>query len=284
MSPLEKLISVLHLKKKGPFIYEGEPIDLGFPRLFGGHVLAQALYASAQELPDRRVHSLHAYFIRPGNIKDPLTYEVEPIRDGKSFTTRRVKVSQSGKVIFSMSSSFQVEESGFEHQISMPYVPPPEGVDSDLDHTREFAHLIPKMIREKVTSDQAIEMRTIDLIHPFEPKVRQPEKNAWVRANGKVPNDPLIHECLLAYASDFSLLGTSIRPHGVSIIQKHMQVASLDHAMWFHRKISIDDWTLYTMDSPSASGARGFNRGNFFSKDGVLMASVTQEGLIRDRS
>jgi acyl-CoA thioesterase-2 len=163
----------------------------------------------------------------------------------------------------------------------MPYVPPPEGIESDLERTREYAHLIPENIREKITSDQAIEMRTIDLLQPFEPPIRQPEKCAWVKPSGTIPDDPLIHECLLAYSSDFGLLGTSMRPHGASVTQKHMQVASLDHAMWFHRDIRMDDWILYSMESPSASSSRGFNRGHFFSRDGVLLASVTQEGLIR---
>lgn len=281
MSPLEKLIAVLQLDPVEKNTFIGRPFDLGFPRLFGGHVLAQSLYAAAQTVTGRRIHSLHAYFLRPGNVKDPLTYEVDPIRDGKSFATRRVLARQQGKVIFSMSSSFQIQESGFNHQIAMPYVPPADGIESDLERTREYAHQIPETIREKITSDQAIEMRTIDYVHPFNPRITQPESSAWIRAHGPVPKDPLIHECLLAYSSDFGLLGTSLRPHGASVTQRHMQVASLDHAMWFHRPVQMDDWILYTMDSPSASGARGFNRGNFFSKSGVLVASVTQEGLIR---
>lgn len=284
MSPLDKLISVLQLKQQSTCVFEGQPIDLGFPQLFGGHVLAQSLYAAAKTVENRRVHSLHAYFLRPGSNEATLRYEVDPIRDGKSFTTRRVVAKQKDKAIFTLAASFQIEEEGFNHQISKPYVPSPDEIESDLERTREYAHLIPEMIREKMTSDRAIEMRTIDPVDSFKPRVSQPRKSAWLRANGPVPDDPLIHECLLAYASDFGLLGTSLKPHGASVIQKHMQVASLDHAMWFHRRVHMDDWLLYTMDSPSASGARGFNRGSFFCKNGTLMASVTQEGLIRDRS
>ena len=281
MTPLEQLIKVLHLDQKDETTFEGCPIDLGFPRLFGGHVLGQSLNAASRTVKDRRVHSLHAYFLRPGDTAAPLSYEVDPIRDGKSFSMRRVLAYQKGKTIFSMSASFQKREKGLEHQISMPYVPPPEGIESDLERTREYAHEIPETIREKITSDRAIEMRTIDLVHPYEPRIRQPEKNAWIKASGQVPKDPLMHDCLLAYASDFGLLGTSMRPHGISVTQPHIQAASLDHAMWFHRDINMDDWILYTMESPSTSGARGFNRGHFFSKSGVLLASVTQEGLIR---
>ena len=277
---LKELIRQLNLQQEDEYKFLGEPSDLGFMRLFGGHVLAQSLSAAGCTVEGRQIHSLHAYFLRPGDCQETITYEVDPIRDGRTFSTRRVVAFQKGKAIFNMSSSFQIPEYGLEHQISKPYAPAPDGVKPDIEITRGDAHLIPETVRAKITKDRAIEIRTVDYNHPLKPRVSQPVSHTWLRANGEVVEDDLLHCCLLAYASDFGLLRTATRPHGVSI--RDLQIASLDHAMWFHRPVNMNNWLLHAMDSPSASRGRGFNRGNFFDEQGNLVASVTQEGLMRD--
>ncbi len=285
MTPLEELLSALSLKQVKDFHFEGKPIDLGFGRLYGGHVLAQSLAAATQTVSaDRLVHSLHGYFLRIGSDKDPITYEVDPIRDGRSFSTRRVVAIQNGKAIFNMSCSFQIQEEGFDHQISMPYAPAPEDIKSDLEVSRDYVDKIPLALRDKFTCDRAIEMKSIGRINPFHPIKQQPEQFAWFKASGPVPDNQALHRCLLAYTSDFTLMGTGMRPHGVSFAQKNMQTASLDHAMWFHRDIDMNLFSLYAMDAPNACGARGFNRGSIFLRNGKLAASVTQEGLMRQWS
>ena len=262
-TPLTKLLSLFALEHIKTDHYVGQSLDLGFRNLFGGHILGQALVAAGNTCDTRSAHSLHAYFIRGGNPHAPIDYTVDRIRDGNSFSVRRVTASQGGQAILILSSSFQVDEQGFEHQFGMPEVPPPES------------------LTPIVTSDLAIDIRPVDPIDRYQPSKKDPVQHIWFRANGSVPDDPALQKCLLAYASDFSLLSTCLRPHGLTYYQPNMVTASLDHAMWFYRDFRVDDWLLYACDSPTSGHARGLNRGNIFSRDGKLVASVTQEGLVR---
>jgi len=279
---LDELLNLLKLEKIEENIFRGQSQDLGLPSVFGGQVLGQALSAAYQTVtPDRRVHSLHAYFLRMGDAARPIVYDVDCIRDGKGFTTRRVVAIQKGRAIFSMSASFHLDEPGFEHQDLMPEVPGPEGIPSELELAQKVADRIPKTLRDKMLCRKPIEIRLVDPINPFKPEKRKPLKYAWFRAVGDMPDDPAAHQYLLAYASDFGLVTTALNPHGHSYWEREMQVASLDHAMWFHRPFRIDDWLLYEMRSPNACKARGLADGKIYTRDGILVASVTQEGLIR---
>ena len=278
---LRHLIRFFDLVQVEENLFRGKSQDLGFPHLFGGHVLGQALAAAGNNVAGRTAHSLHGYFLRAGDAREPIEYDVERLRDGHSFSTRRITASQYGQVIFIMTASFQAPEEGFEHQAEMPTVPGPDGLLSEVEMARMVKDLIPEKIRKKFTSDRPIEIRPVDPVNYFNPQKKPPVKYVWFRAAEAVAEDPALHRCLLAYASDFGLLATSMQPHGVTFVQKEMQTASLDHAMWFHRGFRIDDWLLYAMDSPSASHGRGFNRGNIYTQEGRLVASVAQEGLIR---
>ncbi|WP_417683358.1 acyl-CoA thioesterase II [Pseudidiomarina aquimaris] len=279
---LHDLLDLLRLETIEQGIYRGQSQDLGFGAVFGGQVIGQALSAAKETLPeDRKVHSLHSYFLRPGDAQKPIVYDVENVRHGKSFSTRRVKAVQYGNPIFYMTASFQIDEPGFEHQDTMPDVPGPEGLVSDIDIYREHADLIPERIRNKFISEKPIEMRFVTANNPFKPKVDEPKRYVWIKANGEMPDDPRIHKYLLAYASDFNFLPTALQPHGASFAQPNMQMATIDHSMWFHKDFRMDDWILYAIDSPVACGARGLVRGQFFTRDGVLVASTAQEGVMR---
>jgi acyl-CoA thioesterase-2 len=281
---LDDLVALLSLESIEENLYRGRSQDLGFPQLFGGHVLGQALSAASQTVDaSRQVHSLHGYFLRPGDVTMPVVYEVDRVRDGGSFTTRRVTAIQKGKPIFFCSASFQGLESGFEHQGDMPDVPEPDALASELDYIQQFAQYIPEPLREKLLAPKPIEIRPVKVTHPFNPEPTAPTRHVWFRANGELPDTPALHRYLLAYASDFNLLPTSLLPHGISYWNKDMQVASLDHAIWFHQPLRVDEWLLYSMDSPWAAGARGLCRGSIFNRAGQLVASVAQEGLIRKR-
>ncbi len=289
---LSDLIDRLSLEKIEENIFRGQSQDLGWGRVFGGQVLGQALAAAEQTVPaDRSVHSLHGYFLRPGDAKKPIVFTVDPIRDGKSFTTRRVVAVQNGRAIFNMAASFQVSEGGLTHQTDeMPDVPGPDGLASEqelgkkyLERFGDAAAKLPQAMRERVVAERPIEIRPVDPVDPVNPGVREPRRRVWFRANGELPDRAHIHEYLLAYASDFHLLGSTMQPHGVTWMTPGMQVASLDHAMWFHREFRFDDWLLYDIDGPTAQSARSLARGRWFTRDGVLVASTMQEGLIRDR-
>ena len=260
---LAQLLRLFVLEQVKPDQYLGQSLDLGFRNLFGGHILGQALVAAGNTCEARNAHSLHAYFIRGGNPHAPIDYTVDRVRDGNSFSVRRVIASQGDQAILILSASFQTDEDGFEHQFDMPDVAPPESLAPNF------------------TSDLAIDIRPVDPVDRFEPVKKAPVQHIWFRANGAVPNNPVLQRCLLAYASDFSLLSTCLRPHGLTYYQPNMVTASLDHAMWFYRDFQMDDWLLYACDSPTTGHARGLNRGNIFSRDGKLVASVTQEGLVR---
>ncbi|WP_426414912.1 acyl-CoA thioesterase II [Aestuariirhabdus sp. LZHN29] len=281
---LNELLELLKLEKIEENLFRGQSQDLGFPNVFGGQVMGQALSAAKQTVDETRsVHSFHSYFLRPGNAHKPIVYEVDCIRDGKSFTTRRVVAIQNGNPIFFMSASFQVDEPGFDHQAEMPEVGGPENVPSKTDIYRQHQKMIPEALREKMVCEKPIEVRPINPQNLVDPKVMDPQSNVWCRTVGKMPDDLRIHKYLLAYASDFDFLPVSLNPHGENFWMPHMQVATIDHAMWFHRPFRFDEWLLYVIDSPSASGARGLVRGQYFNQQGELVASTIQEGLIRNR-
>lgn len=282
---LDELLSLLKLEKIEENIFRGNSQDLGFGNVFGGQVLGQALSAASQTVPpERSAHSLHAYFLRHGDPAKPIIYEVDCIRDGKSFTTRRVVAIQKGRAIFSMSASFQVDEEGFEHQLEKPDIPGPEGILSELEMARKVEDKIPLSIRKQILCVKPIEIRPVNPVNPFAPKKMKPMRYVWFKTISKMPDDLSIHKYMLAYASDFGLVSTSMYPHGHTFWDPDMQVASLDHAMWFHRDFRMDDWLLYVIESPSASKARGLNHGHIFTRDGRLIASTSQEGLIRYHS
>jgi acyl-CoA thioesterase-2 len=278
------LIQLLALERLDRDLFRGHSQDLGWGAIFGGQVLGQALSAAAQTIPDERpVHSLHGYFIRAGDVRQPIIYQVDRLRDGKSFSTRQVVAIQEGEAIFSLAASFQVDEVGFEHQDAMPDVPPPESLRSEREMALAVADKLPASLRPMATAERPIEIRPVDPRNPLRPVVSEPRRAQWYRAVDVLPDSPALHRYILAYASDFSFLGTSMDPHGVSWLSPGMQVASLDHSMWFHRPFRVDDWLLYVVDSASASGARGLVRGRFFDRSGRLVASSMQEGLIRQR-
>ena len=247
--------------------------------LFGGQVLGQALMAATRTVEDRLPHSLHAYFLRPGSSELPVIYDVDPIRDGGSFTTRRVVAKQRGRAIFNMSASFQIREPGFDHQCDMPTGPIP--APETLKNTQQLAEEAGMKSAASNQRRYMIDFRPVDPDSYFDTNVREPSCMFWFRAEGEFSDDPVEHRCALSYASDLALLGTSLQPHPISLFDPHLMPASLDHAMWFHRDFRVDDWLLYVTDSPSASGARGYCRGQIFTRDGVLVASTCQEGLIR---
>ena len=282
---LADLIDLLALERLDRDLFRGRSQDLGWHAIFGGQVLGQALSAAAQTVPhERTVHSLHGYFVRAGDVTQPIIYQVDRLRDGKSFTTRRVVAVQEGEAIFSLEASFQVQEGGFDHQSTMPEVPPPDALRSEREMALAVAAKLPEGMRAAATAERPIEIRPVELRDPLHPRVHAPQRHNWYRTIDSLPDDPALHRYLLAYASDFSFLGTSMEPHGVSWLTPGMQVTSLDHVMWFHRPFRLDEWLLYVVDSPSASGARGLVRGQFFDRSGRLVASCAQEGLIRKRS
>ena len=283
-SALDDLLHLLDLEALEVNLFRGQSRDLGGKAVFGGQVIGQALVAASRTVEGRSPHSLHAYFLRPGDMCCPIVYEVDRIRDGKSFTARRVQAIQGGEVILSMICSFQVPEPGLEHQAPMPEAPAPETLRPQADLVREWLAAVPQVpsrIREAFERRTAVEFRPIEPRNPLVPSVDPPRQSFWVRANGALPDAPLLHACVLAYASDFSLLSTALRPHGLSWLTPGLAVASIDHGLWFHRPFRVDDWLLYAMDSPTAQGGRGFSRGQFFDRAGRLVASVAQENLMR---
>jgi acyl-CoA thioesterase-2 len=281
--PIEALISILDLEPLEVNLFRGRSPQNSWQRVFGGQVIGQALVAAGRTVEGRLAHSLHAYFLLAGDPKAPIIYEVDRIRDGSSFTTRRVKAIQHGQAIFSMSASFHKPEPGFSHQIEMPKVPDPDSLPSEEELKQRFLPMLPEAMRIYWERERPIELRPVDMSRYLTPEKRPPLQHIWFRANGKLPEDVQLHQCVLAYASDFSLLDAALIPHGRLLFDPKLMLASLDHALWFHRDFRADDWMLYAQDSPSAEGARGFSRGSIFSRDGVLVASVAQEGLIRER-
>lgn len=280
---LQDLLNLLNLEKIEENLYRGGSQDLGGKSVFGGQVLGQSLVAASRTVTGRRAHSLHGYFLRPGDMEAPIVYKVERIRDGRSFTTRRIVAIQHGEPIFIMEASFQVPEEGFSHQVGMPDVPKPDGLPSITDLRRKMAEEHPEKYRNRPIRELPIEMRPVQPVNPYLNEKQPPFQNVWFRTVDQLPDDVTLHQCVLAYASDFGLLRTASLPHDISFRQKNVNVASIDHAMWFHGDIRADQWLLYAMESPSASGARGFSTGKIFTQDGRLVASVAQEGLMRVR-
>jgi len=280
---LNRLIKLLDLEQLENNLFRGQSENIGGPRVFGGQVLGQALTAAHRTVNKKRTaHSLHAYFLRPGSIGTPIVYDVDRIRDGGSFSTRRVVAIQNGEPIFNTSISFQIREKGLSHQIDMPEILPPEKCVSDLEIRKQLANKVPKKMREMFTRERPIELRSLPGEGMFQSaSKRPPYKYMWMRAVSKLPNDINLHQAILAYASDMGLLSTSLNPHKLNFASGNFQSASLDHGMWFHRPFRADEWMLYSTDSPSASNARGFNRGSIYTRKGILIASAVQEGLMR---
>jgi acyl-CoA thioesterase-2 len=277
--PLAELVSLLDLEPLEVNIYRGQNRDLGTGRVYGGQVFAQALVAARRTVDDdREAHSAHGYFILPGDLAAPIVYFVDRLRDGRSFTTRRVTAIQHGQAIFNLTASFHVKEEGPEHQTAMADVPDPETIVPELEAVRERASRIPEPLRSVITQERPVDVRPI---HPYGMDTREPVRHAWFRADGRLPDDPSIHQAVLAYASDYGLLVTALQPHGIAYRTPGLRLASLDHSLWMHRPFRADEWLLYSTDSPVAAGARGFVRGTIHSRAGELVASVAQEGLIR---
>jgi acyl-CoA thioesterase II len=281
---LQDLVALLDLEPLEVNMFRGQSRDLGGKSVYGGQVIGQALVAASRTVEGAAPHSLHAYFLRPGDMAHPIVYEVDRVRDGRSFTARRVQAIQNGEPILSMIASFQKPETGLEHQVAMPQVTPPEEL--------EFAHVLrqrwadaypglPDRARAALGRDLAIEFKPVNPWNPLRPEQREPRQDIWLRAAGKLPDDPMLHTCVLAYATDFNLLSTALLPHGKSWFAPGMIVASIDHALWFHRDVRVDDWLLYSMDAPTSQGSRGFSRGTIFDRAGRLVCSVVQESLMR---
>jgi acyl-CoA thioesterase-2 len=280
---LSDLVGLLALEQIERHIFRGQSRDIGSPQVFGGQVLGQALSAASRTVDGRLVHSLHAYFLRRGDVNAPIVYEVDTARDGHSFSNRRVVAIQHGRQIFNMTASFQVDEPGLEHQATMPDVPPPEGLPDVTEVPDQVLQRVSERMRRFLTQRRPFQVRPVRHGVGGASGSVEPAKYVWMRAVDRVPDDPVLHSTLLAYLSDYELLGTATLPHGVRFVDEQVQMASLDHAMWFHRPCRLDDWLLFSFDSPSASGARGLARGLIFRRDGVLVASTAQEGLIRVR-
>jgi acyl-CoA thioesterase-2 len=285
-SILDELVQLLALERVDENRFRGQSQDLGWGAVYGGQVLGQALSAAAQTVSEERhVHSLHAYFLRPGDVTLPIAYEVDRIREGASFTTRRVVAVQRGHAIFNLAASFQKVEPGFEHQDTMPEVQPPESLPTEGERLDRMAHKVPDALLEHLRRPRPFESRTTDPEDdPLLPTARAPARAVWLRTRGKLSDDPALHRSLLAYASDNGLLLTALLPHAVSWLTPRMQVASLDHVMWFHQPFRVDEWLLYVMQSPTAHGARGLVHGRVFTRDGRLVASTSQEGLMREHA
>lgn len=286
MSATDDLVKTLDLEEIDRNLYRGFSPQVGWQRVFGGLVISQSLVAATRTVDGRPVHSLHAYFLLPGDPTHPILYEVDRIRDGRSFTTRRVVARQRGEAIFAMSASYHVEEPGHSHQVAMPKVPMPDKLLSDKQIVEGFGNGLPDSVRRYFSRERPIELRPVSVARYMGGKPaagETPTQAVWIRATGRLPDDPRVHEAVLAYASDMTLLDTAMVAHGKSVFDIDIQAASLDHAMWLHAPFRADEWLLYAQDSPASMGARGFSRGLLFTEAGRLVASVTQEGLVRPR-
>jgi len=283
-APVQDLLKILDLEQLELNLFRGYSPQTGWQRVYGGQVIGQALVAACRTLDAavRPPHSLHAYFLLGGDPKVPIVYEVERVRDGRSFATRRVVAIQHGEAIFIMSVSFHGDEPGLAHQAPMPDVPMPEELPTLADLKQRVLPM-PEPVKRFYERERPIELRPVEFDRYMGRKIENGRFHLWLRASGRLPDDPAIHRCVLAYASDMGLLDSSLVPHGRTLFEKEFMAASLDHALWFHRPFRADDWLLYAHDSPNLSGSRGFSRGLIFTRDGTLIASVTQEGLVRER-
>jgi acyl-CoA thioesterase II len=282
-SAITDLLGILDLEPLEVNLFRGRSPQVGWQRVFGGQVIGQALVAACRTVDGRPPHSMHAYFLLAGDPKVPIIYEVDRIRDGKSFTTRRVVAIQHGHAIFTMQVSFHVDEPGLSHQARMPDVADPENLPGEAEIRERIVSMMPDPVRRYYEGERAIEMRPVEFERYLGRKYDDAKFHVWIRVTEKLPDDPTIHQCALAYASDLTLLDAALLPHGRTVFEKELVPASLDHALWFHRPFRADDWLLYAQDSPNLNGARGFSRGLIFTRSGTLVASVAQEGLLRLR-
>jgi acyl-CoA thioesterase-2 len=281
---LDQLLAILDIETLEHNLFRGLSPQVGWQRVFGGQVIGQALVAACRTVEDRTAHSLHGYFLREGDPAVPIIYEVDRIRDGKSFSTRRVVAVQHGQAIFSMAVSFHRQEAGLEHQLPMPKVPQPDELPSEAELKKRLMDRLPPQIKAYWQHERPIEIRPVDISRYLSPEKRAPSQLVWIRANGTLGKDLALNQCVLAYASDFTLLDTALIAHGRFVFDPTLMLASLDHAIWFHRPFRVDDWLLYAQDSPSSGGGRAFCRGMLFTRDGLLVASTAQEGLVRERA
>ena len=280
---VQDLLKILDLEQIEVNLFRGRSPQVGWQRVFGGQVIGQALVAATRTVEGLPPHSMHAYFLLAGDPKVPIVYNVDRIRDGKSFTTRNVVAIQHGRAIFSMSVSFHADESGLDHQVPMPDVPKPDALPSDAEIKEHILPQLPEAVRRYYERERPIELRPVEYSRYIGKKPEDGRFNVWMRTTGQLPDDPAIHRCVLAYSSDLALLDTALIPHQRSVFDRNIMAASLDHALWIHRPFRADQWLLYTQDSPNLHGARGFARGLIFAADGTLVASVAQEGLLRER-
>jgi acyl-CoA thioesterase-2 len=278
---LADLLQQFDLERLEVNLFRGESRDIGSPQVFGGQVLGQALMAAYSTIEGRVVHSLHAYFLRRGDFNLPIVYQVDRSRDGQSFSSRRVIAIQNGEQIFTFSASFQEPEDGLDHQVDMPQVPPPESLADSRLPPADVLERLPEKVRKFLTRERPFELRRVEPIDVYPSSAAPPLQNVWLRTVDRLPDDDRLHRSLLAYVSDYNLLATATLPHAIGALDGGLITASLDHALWFHRPFRLDEWLLYSMDSPSASGARGFTRGSVYTRDGKLVASAAQEGLMR---
>jgi len=281
---LDELLSILDLETLERNLFRGLSPQVGWQRVFGGQVIGQALVAANRTVEGRRAHSLHAYFLRAGDPAVPIIYEVDRIRDGGSFSTRRVVAIQHGHAIFSMAASFHKEEGGLEHQMAMPDVPPPEDLPSEAELKEQLIDRVPEPVKAYWQRERPIEIRPVDISRYFSRDKQAPGQLVWIKATGDLGGDLALHQCVLAYASDFTLLDTALIAHGRFVFDPNLMLASLDHAIWFHEPFRADEWLLYAQDSPSSGAARAFCRGTLFTREGRLVASTAQEGLVRERA
>jgi acyl-CoA thioesterase-2 len=282
-SAIQDLLQVLDLEQLEINLFRGRSPQSGWQRVFGGQVIGQALVAACRTVEGRQPHSMHAYFLLGGDPAVPIIYDVERTRDGKSFATRRVVAIQHGKRMFAMSVSFHNDEAGYEHQARMPDVPMPEALPSEAEVRERFLPMMPDPVRRYYERERPIELRPVEYERYLGKKYDDAKFHVWIRTTGKLPDEPALHQCVLAYASDMTLLDAALVPHGRSVFEQGIMAASLDHALWLHRPFRADDWLLYAQDSPNLHGARGFSRGLIYTRDGILVASVAQEGLLRHR-
>jgi len=280
--PLNELLDLLQLEKLEEGLFRGQSENLGLPQVYGGQVIGQALSASRYTVdPDRTVHSFHSYFLYPGDPEKPIIYDVENLRDGRSFSTRRVKAIQNGRPIFYLTASYHGDAPGFEHQNTMPEIPGPENFASESELASRIADFLPEKLKKAFCGEKPIEMRPVTVVNPLKPQKAEPKQYLWIKANGEMPDNQLIHQYLLAYASDWGFLVTALHPHEVSLMTPKFQVATIDHSIWFHRPFKMDDWLLYAIESPTASNTRGLVRGEIYNREGHLVATAVQEGVMR---
>ena len=278
---LDAVIGLLDLERLEDNLFRGQSHDIGAPQVFGGQILGQALSAAHRTVEARTPHSLHAFFLRPGDFNQPVVYQVERSRDGRSYSNRRVVAIQHGRPILNLAASFHVGEDGMSHQCAMPEVPGPDGLARSIEIQDSIIDKVPEKMRRLLAHRPPFEFRPVEPPKFIEPAARPPRKHVWMRAWDRLPDDPELHRNLLTYVSDYELLGTATLPHDLDFARRPVQMASIDHTLWFHRPFRVDDWLLYAFDSPSSHGGRGFSRGQIFTRDGELIASVAQEGVLR---